>query len=547
MTTMPHVPVSYPPAAGLPVRHRSPAGRRRLTLACLAAVLSLVSGLVFVLPARAVPATLPFQVINNSGRSDVRLYVVGVDLDTNQLGYVDAGGAFHPWALPSAGSQVPAPDISINGPSAGAQVTLGIPRDVSGRVYFSYGAPLTFQLVSGGLVQPAPWSPSDPNAAVLFDWSEFTYSASGIWLNSSQVDQFAAPHEVTATGTDGQIQTAGAMVAGGRQRVIDTIRSLPDFARSVVTAADGSVLRVLAPGKATAAGLMSTTYLDPAIQAAWDRYRSDTLTVQPFGSGQAAYTGHTRGDQLVFTDASGDTVASFDRPSTADVWDCAGALAAPNDPVVGPIARTLCAALQRGTLATVRVQPAVDPSTFYRSAPANLYSAAIHANMADGLAYGFAFDDVGDQESLVHQSDPVSAGIVLGPLGSSSTPAATTAPPGPAPTTTSGPAPSMSEPSEPVAPSSTSTSVATSSLAVLAAGIGVQVDLPEQQSGYATLVLGDGTGPGLITTVVQGGSTSTAAVTGSGPVRVDLSGPPGPHTVTVTSTGPLGSVQVELP
>ena len=538
MTTTRYVPVSHPPAAGSPARRRSPAGRRRLPLATLAAVLSLVSGLVFVLPVRAVPATLPFEVTNNSGRSDVRLYVVGVDLQTNQLGYVDAGGVFHSWTLPSAGSPVPAPDISINGPSDGAQATLGIPRDVSGRVYFSFGAPLTFQLVSGGLVQPAPWSPSDPNADVLFDWSEFTYSASGIWLNSSQVDQFAAPHEVIATGTDGQIQTAGAMVAGGRQRVIDTIRSLPDFARSVVTAADGSVLRVLAPGKATAAGLMSTTYLDPAIQAAWNRYRSDTLTVQPFGSGQAGYAGHTRGDQLVFTDTSGDTVASFARPSTQDVWDCAGALAAPNDPVVGPIARTLCAALQRGTLATVPVQPGTDPSTFYRSAPANLYSAAIHANMADGLAYGFAFDDVGDQESLVHQADPVSAGIVLGPLGSSPTPAATTTSSGPVTTTTSGPAPSMTAPA--AAPS-------TSTLAVLAAGSGMQVDLPEQQSGYATLVLGDGTGPGLVTTVVQGGSTTTAAVAGSGRVRIDLSGPPGPDTVTVSSTGPLGSVQIELP
>jgi hypothetical protein len=38
------------------------------------------------------------------------------------------------------------------------------------------------------------------------------------------------------------------------------------------------------------------------------------------------------------------------KPSTAGVWGCAGALAAPNDLVAGPIARTLCAALQRGTL-----------------------------------------------------------------------------------------------------------------------------------------------------------------------------------------------------
>ena len=30
----------------------------------------------------------------------------------------------------------------------------------------------------------------------------------------------------------------------------------------------------------------------------------------------------------------------------------------------------------------------------------------MHANMVDGRAYGFAFDDVGAFESLVHDPDP---------------------------------------------------------------------------------------------------------------------------------------------
>ena len=34
--------------------------------------------------------------------------------------------------------------------------------------------------------------------------------------------------------------------------------------------------------------------------------------------------------------------------------------------------------------------------------------------MVDGKAYGFAFDDVGGFESLVHDGDPRSAGIILG-------------------------------------------------------------------------------------------------------------------------------------
>jgi hypothetical protein len=36
--------------------------------------------------------------------------------------------------------------------------------------------------------------------------------------------------------------------------------------------------------------------------------------------------------------------------------------------------------------------------------------------MADGKAYGFAFDDVGAHESLVHDGNPLQAYMTLDPL-----------------------------------------------------------------------------------------------------------------------------------
>src|SRR2546423_6538924 len=42
----------------------------------------------------------------------------------------------------------------------------------------------------------------------------------------------------------------------------------------------------------------------------------------------------------------------------------------------------------------------------------------MHANMVDGRAYGFAFDDVGNFESLVHDGDPRSASVTIAPFGS---------------------------------------------------------------------------------------------------------------------------------
>ncbi|MEV0900229.1 beta-1,3-glucanase family protein [Actinoplanes sp. NPDC049802] len=370
-------------------------------------------------PTTVPPASnlLPLTITNRTGRDQaVHLYVLGVNLNTGKLGHVNASGVFTPWTGGGA-VPVPAPDVSIPGPANGSATTVRVPKNISGRIYFSLGRKLDFRLTTDGLVQPAPWAGGDPNRDILFDWSEFTLNGSGLWLNSSQVDMFAIPHIVTVTGGAGATAKTGELVTGGRQKVIDAVRANPDFARSVVTAADGTVLRVLAPGKAADAGLMSPSYLDSYITGAWNAYTAKTLTVVPFTDRpDVRYSGRTSGNVMNFTDASGRTVASFTKPSTANVWGCDGALAAPNDQVVGPIARTLCAALWRTTLGRIDTQPGGTAADFYTGGPANPYARSIHANMVDGKAYAFAFDDVRNQESLVHDGDPRAAGITLTPF-----------------------------------------------------------------------------------------------------------------------------------
>ena len=367
--------------------------------------------------AAAGPTLLPLTVSNDTGRGDpVYLYVLGVNLDTGRLGYVDGGGTFTPW--PAGGNPPsPAPDVSIAGPGNGGSTTVQVPRGLSGRVYFSLGRKLDFLLTPDGLVQPAPWSPGDSNRDVLFDWSEFTYDNSGLYLNSSQVDMFAVPHTVSVTNGAGATKSTGSLVADGRDNVINGIKAQPGWGGSVYTRSDGTVLRVLAPGKAADVGGLSPTYLDPYINSAWDAYAAKTLTVVPFADQpDTRFFGRTSGNSLNFTDSSGRQVASFAKPSSANVWGCDGALGAPNDQVVGPIARTLCAALNRGTLGTVDTQPSTDAGQFYQSNPTNQYARLVHANMADGKAYAFAFDDVGNFESLVNDGDPRSADIRLNPF-----------------------------------------------------------------------------------------------------------------------------------
>src|SRR6478735_8472124 len=85
------------------------------------------------------PDRLPFTLTNSSGRSEaVYVYVLGTNLSTGRLGYVNAGGTFTAWP---AGSNPPspAPDVSIAGPGNGGSTTIQVPRGLSGRVYFSLG------------------------------------------------------------------------------------------------------------------------------------------------------------------------------------------------------------------------------------------------------------------------------------------------------------------------------------------------------------------------------------------------------------------------
>ncbi len=390
----------------------------RRVLAALTVVLSLatgVSALSASTAAAAGPDPLPLNVTNNSGRSDaVHLYVLGTNLNTGKLGYVNASGAFTPWPA-GQNPPSPAPDVSIAGPGNGGTTGLRIPKMLSGRVYMSFGEKLRFFLTPDGFVQPAPWAAGDANRDILFDWSEFTYDNGGLFINSSQVDMFSVPHAVGLTNGSGASKQAGALKANGRENIFNGVQAQSGFSDLIYRRADGTRLRVLAPGKALDSGLFSPTYLDSYVTNAWDTYKSTPLTVVPFEANPSnKFTGTTGADNVLrFTNTSGATVASFTKPSTRDVFNCDGKIQAPNDDVVGPIARTLCAALHRSTLGFLHTQPTYNASEFYTRSVTDHYSKIVHDQMVDGKAYGFAFDDVGHFESLVHDADPQTAQITL--------------------------------------------------------------------------------------------------------------------------------------
>ncbi|MEU6344741.1 glycoside hydrolase family 64 protein [Streptomyces sp. NPDC046977] len=365
----------------------------------------------------AVPATIPLTVTNNSGRTGpVYLYNLGTQLSTGQQGWADANGTFHAW--PAGGNPpTPAPDASIAGPAGGRSVTIRMPK-FSGRLYFSYGQKLVFKVTTGGLVQPAVQNPSDPNRDILFNWTEYTLNDAGLWINSTQVDMVSAPYAVGVGLADGSVKTTGHLKPGGYTGFFDALRARGGgWAGLIQTRSDGTVLRALSPGHGIETGALPRTVMDDYINRVWQKYTTSTLTVTPFANQPGTrYFGRVSGGVMNFTNSSGAVVTSFQKPDSDSVFGCYKLLDAPNDLVRGPISRTLCAGFNRSTLLVNPGQPDTSAANFYQDAVTNHYARALHERMADGRAYAFAFDDVGNHESLVNDGNPQQAYITLDPF-----------------------------------------------------------------------------------------------------------------------------------
>ncbi|TDQ50317.1 glycoside hydrolase family 64 protein [Actinorugispora endophytica] len=353
------------------------------------------------------PGALPVTITNNSGRPDsaVRVYIVGTDPSTGEQARVAPDGTLVP-VREADNVDDGFTDYSIPLGDGGTELSLPF---MSGRIYFALDARLRFKAVVDGagrsaLQYPAGWVPSDPNYEVLHDSVEFTHDDSGMYCNTSMVDQFSVPLAIRLTGE--REQATGALKEGGRAAVFDAVEADPDYSPLVV----GDRLRVIAPGHGIDGGLFSETFYDSYVDQVWERYTAADLRVT---TNAGTFTGRVDGSGRLAFDGG---VAPVARPSTRDVFFCDGALAAPNDGLTGPVAAILGAAFNRSTLLDAADQPTSDPAAFYRHPVTNAYSRALHENTEDGRAYGFAFDDVGDFASYIQDHAPTSFAVTLTPF-----------------------------------------------------------------------------------------------------------------------------------
>jgi hypothetical protein len=368
------------------------------------------------LAAATTAATVSFAIQNNTKSDTVYAYVTGQALDNgNALMLLQSDGQtpYYP-ASPSATGSPLAVNCAIPlNASGGAPTTLTVPHLAGARLWFSIGTPLTFLLNPGpGLVEPSVTNPSDPNIDVAWDFCEFTYNDTQLFVNISMVDFVSLPIGLELTDTSGGTQTVGGLPSGGLDTICAglTAQQATDGNpwSDLIVSNGGQNLRALSPQNGIVGNSSFLSgYYDDYVSQVWQMYSSATLTIDT----QAAagnVTGQVSGGVLTFPGGG-----SFARPTTADIFSCSTgpfSTAGANAEALAIIPR-LAAAFNRSTLLTDSNQPdGENPASYYTNAVTNHYSRLVHAAEAGGLGYAFPYDDVTPTNG-VNQAGAVSSGI----------------------------------------------------------------------------------------------------------------------------------------
>ncbi|GIG64462.1 hypothetical protein HNR73_001868 [Phytomonospora endophytica] len=237
-------------------------------------------------------------------------------------------------------------------------------------------------------------NPGDPNLQTAFDWYEFTYIHGLVPFggNTTQVDMFGFPMTARLTQSAiGYDQTVGITATR------DQVRAR--FTQAVSSAFDGLLdsRRILAPRSSPAfrPGGANAGYLQGYINAVWNQYTTGQFTLNRLGQ---TFTGRVSGGRLQFT-KNGAGPFYLNKPTSADVFSCSGALASPGMNVTElELGAEFCAAFNRGVAANTATW--WQASAYYAGATDNEYSAFFHTIGLANRAYGFPYDDVNDQSSV---------------------------------------------------------------------------------------------------------------------------------------------------
>ncbi len=365
----------------------------------------------------------------NGAWSDGQIYVevLAIDPNNNTFSWLQPNGTKTP--ISSADNNA-ANHLTHNGTNypnyaftlAQSKLLL-LPQMYSGRIYISYGSPMYMTSIGSGTgagyAGPNAQNSSDPNNNTHYDWYEFTYNSSGVYINTTQVNQFGLPLTLDVYGNNRTFHQQTGITQSIAQIDSEWGSQLPsNFTSTPITN-----YRILSPAETNfGAGQANGTYFDSYISQIWSYYSGNPLTVT---LGARTFTGRTSGSTFTFNEVNtgngafqGGTGYVIGYPNTQQVLVCNGAFAtgdasnSDRNSVELALEAQLCAAINRHV--ATNVSQWNTPSAYYQAAPANYYAAFWHRNSINNLAYGFSYDDVNGQSSTITTGVPEHMAFGLG-------------------------------------------------------------------------------------------------------------------------------------
>lgn len=364
--------------------------------------------------------------------SDAQVYwaIIGKDWATDQFVHVNAQGQLVPMSLGDNGA------LMKNGlPYSNYFFTLEqlksvtIPPINSARILFSVGSPMYIWVntdANGRIAYAGAniENPTDPNIDVTFDFGEFAIlppgsNPQGIFVNTTRVDQFGFPVQLSVTGLDGFTQTVGESLTETRDELFAKFINDMPAAFQGLAQAPHAPFRIMAPAHASfQPGQANEHYLDDYISAVWAQYSQQDLVLD-LRNGWGTFRGRVNGNVMRFTDGNGGVYYINGKPTTAMVMLGNGLL---DDTSGGPtnagkqlqLQAQLCAALNR-RVAHLAFDSWWDPAAHFPAGqPANHFARFWHEHSLNALAYGFAYDDVGARSPSIHTRSPQTVTFTVG-------------------------------------------------------------------------------------------------------------------------------------
>lgn len=370
-------------------------------------------------------STLNIALQNETKSNNVYAYITGLAVhNSNSVFLLQADGItpYYPASPSSDGSQL-AFNCAIPLGAPGNTRIVTIPQLVGARVWFSVNSALTFLLNPGpGLVEPSVTNPSDPNINDYWDFCELSFNSFQVFANITYVDFVSLPISLTLTNTSGGIQHVAGMPSNGLDAICDGLRAqdADDHAgwSNLIVTSNGANVRALSPNNGIVMNnSLFSGYYEPYVNEVWSKYRNSKLTVNTQAS-WGNVNGGVSNDTLIFSGTG-----SWDKPSTADIFNCSSGAFSNTMGEVGNIGARLAAAFNRSTLLLDSDQPNSESlSSYYQSSPTNHYSRIVHATNLDGLGYAFPYDDVhpswgGDVAGTVADGSPQLLTVTVGGNG----------------------------------------------------------------------------------------------------------------------------------